>query len=739
MDRGDAADDGFVTFDPRRRSTPDQPAENGAQPAHNDHSHALRWLPVALLVAWFVSLFATVTPASALIVTVNGQKYGVQPHATRTEVFNALPSTWLQYGGGPVMHSNAIYAIYWDPSKLRTGETGKIEKYHGDWVEMIDQFFEGVAAESGSRSNEFAVTSQYTETGGARAAYSTIFRGSKIDRDSYPSNGCTDPDPTLNQNFACLTDEQLRTELRSFIAANSLPAGAGTIYYLLTPPGLTVCTDGGAVTGHCSDSSRANPWTPFSGSPTTKENEEKESYEHSYCSYHSATSTSGGESLLYAVIPWVAGTKGGGTEENLQPPKKDGADCQDGTESLEEPNQIGLGPDGTYDHGLPDVLINQIAEQQIATITDPQFNGWFEPATGNEVPDQCRNWFEESPIVQGESLAAPKTEGGTEFNEAIDEHNYYMNTIYNQAAAFSEFPGVPCVLGVNLKPAFSVPTHANSGEILGFDGDESVVTLGQSAAGSASANPYYRATFTWNFGDGTTVSGPGYTAESSSAPLYASVYHTYQYAGTYTVTLTIQDAGGNVSSTTNSVTVGGTARPSEGGGGGGSGSSGGSSSGSSSSSATSQTTQSASGKSTSTAGGPAGAGAAPAGKVVATQAIASHSLSSALSGGLVVRYSVSERAAGRFEVLLASSIARKLGLHGPAALGLAKGTAPQTVIGKAILATSKGGTSTYKLKLAKTTVARLRKLHQVSLMVRLVVRSSAGAAPTTVLDTVTLR
>jgi hypothetical protein len=737
MDRGDAADDGFVTFDPRRRSTPDQPAENVAQPACSARPRALRWLPVAVIVACFVSLFATVTPASALIVTVNAQKYGVQPHATKTEVFNSLPSTWLQYGGGPVMRSNSVYAVYWDPSKLRTGETGRIEKYHGDWVELIDQFFEGVAAESGSLTNEFALTSQYTETGGARAATGTVFRGSKIDRNTYPSNGCTDPDPTLNKNFACLTDEQLRTELRSFIAANNLPAGAGTIFYMLTPPGLTVCTDGGTVTGHCSDSSRTNPWTAFSGSPTTKENEEKESYEHSFCSYHSATSTSGGESLLYAVIPWVAGTKGGGTEENLQPPKKNGADCQDGTEELEEPNQIGYGTDGYYDHALPDVLINQIAEQQIATITDPQFNGWFEPATGNEVPDQCRNWFMEPPVV----VAGPVflgTEAAGNYNQTIGEHHYYLNAIYNQAAAFNGFPGLRCEVGVKLTPAFSVPTHANSGEILGFDGDESVVTLGQSAAVSASANPYYRATFTWNFGDGTTVSGPGYTAESSSAPLYASVYHTYQYAGTYTVTLTIQDAGGNVSSTTNSVTVGGTARPSEGGGGGSGGSSGGSSSGSSTSSATSQTTQSASGKSTSTAGGPAGAGAAPAGKVVATQAIASHSLSSALSGGLVVRYSVSERAAGRFEVLLASSIARKLGLHGPAALGLAKGTAPQTVIGKAILATSKGGTSTYKLKLAKTTVARLRKLHQVSLMVRLVVRSSAGAAPTTVLDTVTL-
>ena len=49
--------------------------------------------------------------------------------------------------------------------------------------------------------------------------------------------------------------------------------------------------------------------------------------------------------------------------------------------------------------------------------------------------------------------------------------------------------------------------------------------------------------------------------------------------------------------------------------------------------------------------------------------------SSVLRSGLVVRYSVNEQVAGRFEVLLASSIARRIGLHGAPATGLAKGNA----------------------------------------------------------------
>ena len=123
---------------------------------------------------------------------------------------------------------------------------------------------------------------------------------------------------------------------------------------------------------------------------------------------------------------------------------------------------------------------------------------------------------------------------------------------------------------------------------------------------------------------------------------------------------------------------------------------------------------------------------------VATQAVASHSLSSVLRNGLVIRYSVNEQVAGRFEVLLASSIAHKLGLKGASATGLAKGTPAQTVIAKAILVTTKGGRSTYKIKFSKATAARLRKLHKVSLMIRMVVHNAASPAVTTVLNTVNL-
>jgi hypothetical protein len=125
---------------------------------------------------------------------------------------------------------------------------------------------------------------------------------------------------------------------------------------------------------------------------------------------------------------------------------------------------------------------------------------------------------------------------------------------------------------------------------------------------------------------------------------------------------------------------------------------------------------------------------------VATAAAVSQSLRSALRKGLVVGYSVNEQVAGQFQVLLADSIARQIGLHGAPATGLPAGSVPSIVIAKAILITTKGGRGTVKIQFGKKTAAKLRKLRKVTLTLRLVVRNASSHSPltTTVLSTVTL-
>jgi hypothetical protein len=684
-------------------------------------------LALAMLIA---ALLAFAGPAHAQVVSVEGQQYGVQPHATIADVFSPNPFSQLQYGGGPVMGTNATYTIYWDPAVLRPGDPGRPGKYHGDWQQLINRFLFDIGANNGSLGNVFSMTPQYPEASGTRPAYSSTFRGGIVDRDMYPSDGCTDPAEASNENFACFTATQVRQEVQNFVANNHLHAGLGTIFFVLTPPDVTICTDTGGIAGHCSDSAKADPWHVESLTPTPLEEEEEASYKNSFCSYHGATSTAApAEPLLYAVIPWVAGTYGSGRELRPHEPTKNGSDCQDGTGIEQQPNQLELGPDGFPDHGLPDLLINQVAAEQFATITDPTLNGWTEPLSGNEAPDLCRNWFEGPPVVQGSGSPDEHTGAGHYFNQTINGHSYYLNTAYNQAAQYYAYPGLRCELGNNLLPTFTAPNPVNSGDVVGFDGAESDITLEQSADPAPGGQPQYRATFSWNFGDGTpALTGPGFSGPNASDPLYASVFHSYQYGGAYQATLTVTDAAGNVAAFSQTINVNGPPPPPTGGGpGGGT---------PNETPGTGTTNGKGSGTGSAPPSGPGGTIPGP----IATAVAGNRSLTRALQKGLVVNYSVNEQVAGHFEVLLDSRTANRLGIKGRKAVGLPAGSPQSLIIGQAILVTTKGGHSSVRIKFSKRTNQRLRRVHKLTLLLRLVVRNSATQNPqsTTVLTPVVL-
>lgn len=406
----------------------------------------------------------------------------------------------------------------------------------------------------------------------------------------------------------------------------------------------------------------------------------------------------------------------------------------------QEPNQDGLGEDGSYDDGLADLLVSQIGVEQQNIVTDPLLNGWQDTA-GNESTDECRNVFA---LTRGGSASAlPFTEAGTLSNQTFAGVNAYINDAFDLAAEKREYPGVPCLNGVNLKPQFTAPNPVNAGEVVGFDGMESDITLdaGTHFTAKGEEETTYPV-FTWNFGDGSPeVSGfaPGAPSLNSPeatpcetpwlSPCAASTYHTYQYGGKYTVTLTVTDVGGNTTSVAREVTVVGAPRPSA---------SGGSSSGASTSTSTSSTTAAAGAPST--AGGAAPAGHAPVPPPVAAAAIVKQTLHNAIHKGLVVSYSVNEQVAGHFEVLLSSATAHRLGIGGAPAAGLPAGSPTEVVIAKAILVTTKGGHSAVHIAFSKRTAARLARAHKVSLMLRLVVRNAATANPltTSVVSSVTL-
>jgi hypothetical protein len=105
-----------------------------------------------------------------------------------------------------------------------------------------------------------------------------------------------------------------------------------------------------------------------------------------------------------------------------------------------------------------------------------------------------------------------------------------------------------------------------------------------------------------------------------------------------------------------------------------------------------------------------------------------------------VRYTTNEQVAGSIQVLLESSIAKRLGVHGATATGLPKGTPRSIVVGTAVLVTTKAGQGTIRIKFSSSTAKRLKGTHKLKLMLRLFARNASRQSPqtTTALSTVVL-
>ncbi len=502
------------------------------------------------------------------------------------------------------------------------------------------------------------------------------------------------------------TDAAIQAEIQHLIASVDppLPGASGTpVYYVLTPPGVTVCTDSGS---------------PSTCSNSTKLEEEVaklksgETIKTGLCGYHSAINLGGPSPIPYVVQPWIAGDAGqlilsrNPLVTSTYTP--DVLACQDGYSPLKEPNQLsGLNPFGNYAEGLADVIISDLSIEQRNVAIDPFLNGWYQTTTKAEQGDACQLDFGPPPTTP--PVENPETHAVNMSDETINGDAYYVPWAFDSADVTAG-KGFDCWSGVALEPFFTAPNPVYAGDIVGFNGTESDITLDARSAGLPVDEPYASALYAWNFGDGTSVSGVN----------DASEFHSYASGGTYIVSLTVTDSGGNQNSTVRTITVvGGT--PSSSG--------------------------SGSGGSPTPSGAGAGAGASsPAATTpavptpVATAAIVSQRLRTALRRGLMVSYSVNEQVAGHFEVLLSRTIARRLGISGAPALGLPPGSPPEVVIAKAILVTTKGGHSSLRIQFSKQTAARLGRLHKVTLMLRLIVRNAASSSPatTTVVSNLTL-
>jgi hypothetical protein len=626
---------------------------------------------ILVIASTLIAALGAAATAQAVVVNDGGTEYGIAP-VPNGSVPGSVPGslqlpnssspcddpsmapdfTWattgfvspLCYHGGPVLSSNETYALTWDPDR----------RYWATTRQYVEQFLSDVAASSGSFGSPFAVLPQYTmDNGAVRAQDKSVFAGACVDYgnnpndlsdsgytcqfganhpsgtgNNYPANGCTvsgnnvwDGEPNgpiaTDANDVCLTDAQIKTELQDMLPQMGLPGGNVPGYQplvdVLLPAGVEVCLDSSGNV--CSANS--NP----------------ASTQAQFCSYHSQILV-GGTEITYVVQPWTAQWgKGVGCDDPNVP-------------NITNPVDV-----TTLAQDVGSRLVSPLSQGQMAAVVNPALNGWYGEYNGS--------------VGTGET--------GTEINDngcgplpnnldnvTLNGTTYYLQREFNNAGAVETDPNaLPCSGWVELNPAFVVPGPVEPGDNVLFDGST-----------TASALMVHASAYQWNFGDGTTGTGP-------------SVYHPYTNPGNYPVTLTVTDRGGNTATITQTVTVlGANGQPVAGNG------------------AAQSTT------STSTSAG-SGSGASLSVRLQ----LLPQSLKAVLKGGIAVRVSSNKAANGIATVSISRSTARRAHIK--------VGHAATVRIGIGTVSSVTNGTVTLRLHLSRTVVKKLALVRHVTMTIRL--------------------
>jgi PKD repeat protein len=227
---------------------------------------------------------------------------------------------------------------------------------------------------------------------------------------------------------------------------------------------------------------------------------------NSFCSYHSSY-TDAGNNILYAAIP-------------LNPliDTRSEKTCQSDTYSVvQEPN------------GSPaDVALRYISHEDSEAITDPLSTGWWDPVSGNEDGDNCDDYRANPNSFLPAFGFSPNL-----YDQVINGHKYYLQSEWSNGDS-----------GCEMQPSPGTMT-ARLGVSAGPRAAGSPVTFDPSV--STSTNAYSSVTI--DFGDGK----PPFFA---SRPTLAPISRSYAAAGDYTVTLTLVDDRGNLTSTSEQITIG---------------------------------------------------------------------------------------------------------------------------------------------------------------------------------------
>ncbi len=602
----------------------------------------------------FIALLAATSAAQAVVVNDGGPDYGIAlvpgtdlpigvPAVTTS---GACPDpslapdlTWLTTGlvsplcdhGGSVLPSNETYVLTWDPDR----------RYWATTRQYVEQFLSDVGTASGTFGSPYAVTPQYTMANGTvRAQNKSLFAGGCIDYGNHtgdpsqsvytcqfganhPSgtgynypltdighNNCPksgqnvwtgEPNGpiTTSNNDVCLTDADIQTELQRMLPQMGLPGGNVGGYQ----PLVVILTPPGVEV--CLDAAGHACSANSAGGANVAQ----------FCSYHSQIND-GGTEIPYVVQPWTAQWG-------------QGVGCDDpGAPNITLPVNV-----KTLAQQVGAKLVSPLSQGQLAAIVNPGLDAWY-GADGAEINDNG---------------CIPLASGLDDVN--LNGTTYELQREFNNAGAIETDPNaLPCTDWVDLTPTFVVPGPVEPGDNVLFDGSVTASTL-----------MVHNGDYSWNFGDGTTGTGP-------------SVYHAYANGGTYPVKLTVTDRGGNVATITQTIQVLGS-----------------------------------NGQPVPTAASP-GSGSGSNGLNVRLLLLP-QSLKSVLRSGISVRVTSNAPANGIATVWITRASAKK------AHLKVGKG--PTVRIGIGTVSSVKSGTVTLRLHLSPATAKKLSHLRHVSMTIRL--------------------
>jgi hypothetical protein len=361
-----------------------------------------------------------------------------------------------------------------------------------------------------------------------------------------------------------------------------------------------------------------------------------------FCSYHSQVEV-GGTEIPYVVQPWTAGT------------------------SCDEPDVPAIQanpPVQVLETDIGTRLVSPLSQSEIAAIVNPNLNGWI-AQDGSEIDDNGVD----AAGYGGQYRCVPLGHQLDQVTIGSSSQNpYFLQREFNNAGALETDPFTydGCAPVDTLSPAFVAPSAVDPGDVIQFDGSNTASTLIVPNQGYA-----------WNFGDGTTATGP-------------SVVHSYANPGTYNVTLTTTDRGGNTATLTQTVQVLGstgqaTLPP-----------------------AGTTTTTSATSGSGSSSGSGSGAGSS---LLNVRLQLLPQSLKSVLRSGIAVRVTSNKAANGIATVSITRAAAERAHIK--------VGRARTVRIGLGTVASVQNGSVTLRLHLSRAMAKKLAHLGHVDMTIRL--------------------